>query len=298
VRRLDLHTSRRRALAGLGLIGALALSALVWPPRQAAEALGASSPLTASPEGRRLALSFASNFADFRSDLAEGRVWRTKYGDGRQAGEGQRTIASNGEMQLYVDPRLGAEIGAADLDPFRVADGDLAIVAKPTPPDLVAKLWGRPYESGVVTTQPSFSQLYGYFEARVKLPEGKGLWPAIWMLPADLSWPPEIDIMESIGDPLTAYMSIHSKTDGAFTQTVKLPDKGFHTYAVSWGPQTMIFYVDGVEAARWPTPADMHKPMYMIANLAVGGQWPGAPDASTQFPAAFVVQFIRAYRFV
>jgi beta-glucanase (GH16 family) len=297
VRPSELRRRRRWAPVGACLAGALALAGLVWPARPGAEPAGSRPPpLAASPDGRRLALTFSSDFADFKGDV--GRIWRTTYGDGRQGGEGERTLAGNGELELYVDPRLGAQIGADGLDPFRIADDDLAIVAKPTPPDLLPKLSGRPYESGVVTTQPSFSQRYGYFEARAKLPEGKGLWPALWMLPSDMSWPPEIDVMESIGDPLTAYMSVHSKTDGNFTQTVKLADRGFHTFAVSWDPKTLVWYVDGVEVSRRPTPADMHKPMYFIANLAVGGNWPGAPDASTRFPADFVIQFIRAYRFV
>jgi beta-glucanase (GH16 family) len=151
--------------------------------------------------------------------------------------------------------------------------------------------------SGLITTQPSFAQAFGYFEAGLQLPAGKGLWPALWLLPIDMTWPPEIDIMESIGDPLTAYMSTHSKAEADFTQKVAVDGPGFHTFAVSWDPGSVVWYVDRRVVARKPTPADMHKPMYLLANLAVGGTWPGAPDDSTRFPARYRIAFIRAYRF-
>ena len=71
----------------------------------------------------------------------------------------------------------------------------------------------------------------------------------------------------------------------------------FHTYAVSWDRDLLIWYVDGREVRRQPTPMDMHKPMYLLANTAIGGDWAGAPDATTPFPAHFVIDYIRAYRF-
>lgn len=221
------------------------------------------------------------------------RVWRTTYGDGRTDDIGSRTIASNGELEVYVDP----EFRGLGLNPFQLHDGVLSILASPLTPAEGARLGGRQYASGLISTQPSFSQLYGYFEIRAELPRGKGLWPALWMLPADMSWPPEIDIMESIGDPRTVYASLHTKTGDGFTQDVQLAGAGFHTYAVSWDSRQLIWYVDGREVVRKPTPADMHEPMYLLANLAVGGRWPGAPDRTTRFPAAFSIQFVRAYRF-
>ena len=146
-------------------------------------------------------------------------------------------------------------------------------------------------------TLPTVAQTYGHFEVRARLPRGKGLWPAVWMLPADHTWPPEIDVVESIGDPRTAYVTAHSKAVASKSVEVKVGDDGFHTYAVSWDPQWLKWYLDGVETARQATPADMHKPMYLIANLAVGGKWPGAPDASTRFPASLDLDFVRIYQF-
>jgi beta-glucanase (GH16 family) len=92
-------------------------------------------------------------------------------------------------------------------------------------------------------------------------------------------------------------MSVHSTTGEPYTKEVKLADNGFHTFAVSWDSQQLIWYVDGTEVSRRATPADMHKPMYFLANLAVGGVWPGAPDSTTSFPANFLLEYVRAYKF-
>ena len=113
---------------------------------------------------------------------------------------------------------------------------------------------------------------------------------------ADDSWPPEIDVMESIGDPGKMWVTAHSKLDEQPSKEVHLDPDSFHIFAVSWDPHLLIWYVDGQEVRRQPTPPDMNKPMYMLANLAVGGNWPGAPDASTAWPARMSIDYIRAYR--
>ncbi|HEV7158711.1 MAG TPA: glycoside hydrolase family 16 protein [Caulobacteraceae bacterium] len=259
-------------------------------------ALAASpAPLVRSPDGRRLALTFEETFR--APPVAPGRrTWRTTFGGGGDLGIDKRTLAGNGEEEVYVDPAFGARIGSPGLDPFRIGAGGLTITAQPAPPRVAGALQGRRYISGLISSQPSFAQRYGYFEARARLPAGKGLWPALWLLPANLSWPPEIDIMESIGDPGTVYVSLHSHA-GDFTQPVSVTGDGFHTFAVSWDPRQVAWFVDGRQVARRPTPSDMNQPMFLLANLAVGGHWPGAPDAATRFPARFAIQFIRAYRF-
>ncbi len=293
---------RASALWVVILPAALVLTGLLDGPRRATGAdpatpWSAHAPLTRAPDGRPLTLTFSSDFAAFVSDPGRDPVWRTCYGDGRDSGLDRRSLPGNGEEEVYVDPKFAAVIGAPDLDPFSLAHGALQIAARPAPPALAAKLGGRRFISGVISSQPSFAQRYGYFEARAKLPRGKGLWPALWLLPADMSWPPEIDIVESIGDPLVAYMSTHSKVLGDHTDVVRLASTGFHTFGLSWDARELVWYVDGVAAARAPTPPDMDKPMFFVANLAVGGRWPGAPDASTAFPAALEIAYVRIYRF-
>lgn len=284
-----------RALAVFGLLGLFLIIALLM--RQPAEAAPPQPPLKTTPDGRPLVLTFEENFD--RLSLFDGRVgtWRTTFGIGDHKGLDRRSLPTNGELQLYVDPMLGDERGKIGLNPFSVQGGMLTIAANPTPPGLQPRLRNYAYHSGVLTTQPSFSQLYGYFEMRARLPRGKGMWPAFWMLPADNSWPPEIDIMESVGDPGQVYQTAHSKTRKSIGYEPKVSPNDFHVFAVAWDRDELVFFVDGRETGRQPTPADMHKPMFMLVNLAVGGKWPGAPDATTKFPGRYVIDYVRAYRF-
>jgi beta-glucanase (GH16 family) len=149
----------------------------------------------------------------------------------------------------------------------------------------------------MISSQPSFWQTYGYFEMRAKIPSGRGLWPAFWLLPKDQSWPPEIDVMESVGDASHIYATVHSTVQPAAGIEARISPDSFHTFAVSWDPDQIVWYVDDRRIGAAHTPADVHKPMYMIANLAVGGNWPGSPDATTVFPAEMTIDYIRAYKF-
>lgn len=288
-------TRRRAGWAAAVLAVALAACLRAGPPAEAA-----TKPLTETPDGRPLVLTFADEFDAFQRFRNGRGVWRTWLRDGSGAPLTERTLQSNKELQLYVDPDWrpggGPPIG---VSPFRVRDGLLEIRAEPVSEALAPRLQGYRYTSGMITTQPSFSQRYGYFEMRAKLPRGKGVWPAFWLLPADLSWPPEIDVMESVGDPGVVYTTYHSK---AVEKPVggrehRVDPDAFHTYAVAWDPEHIAWFIDGREVRRERTPGDMHKPMYMLANIAIGGDWAGEPDRTTPFPARMMIDYIRAYRF-
>jgi len=159
---------------------------------------------------------------------------------------------------------------------------------------------GRQYSSAEVTTRNKFSQKYGRFEARATLPKTQGIWPAFWMLPANDTWPPEIDIMELLGhEPNKVYMSNHWgvwPAHGWQTTSYTGPDfsAAYHTFAVEWDPGRLLFYVDDVLRATHTTnvPAE---PFYIILNTAVGGDWPGYPNGSTVFPQFYRVDYVRAY---
>jgi beta-glucanase (GH16 family) len=218
---------------------------------------------------------------------------------------GTRPFNQEQEWYLRADHLIGGS-GAALPNPFSVHNGILTITAAPSDPALRPDLGGQPYTSGMINTSHSFSQTYGYFEMRAELPAGQGMWPAFWLLAQDGSWPPEIDVMEMLGhEPGRLYTSVHSLGAGqtagdhtlaqAATQVADMSD-GFHTYGVDWGPDSLAFYFDGREVFRTPTPADLDKPMYMIANLAVGGTWPGDADATTPFPAQMNIDYLRAYQ--
>lgn len=283
----------------LAIAAALTVTACGWPVHAAKADEG---PLTRAPDGRPLVLTFSEDFKSFSRVKggagAVGGRWRTAFKEGSHGGIQNRTLEHNKELEVYVDPEMTDQTGRPmGLNPFSVHDCQLDLIAEPASPQVQAAIGGRPYTSGMISSQPSFNQMYGYFEASVKLPRGKGLWPAVWMLPSNFDWPPEIDIMESIGNPLQAFMTVHSHPVPTKGVEVHPSSDGFHTYAVAWDPQQVVFYLDGVETQRMPTPSDMHQPMYIMANLALGGDWAGTPDATTAFPARFSIRFIRAYRF-
>jgi VCBS repeat-containing protein len=218
-------------------------------------------------------------------------TWKTTYF------WGDRTLSGNNEQQFYVDPSY-KNLG---LNPFSVADGALTITARKASPEVQAQINNLPYTSGVITSEQSFSMQYGYFEMRAELPAGKGLWPAFWMLPVNGDWPPELDIMEVLGgDPNVLHTTVHTKETGTHKSVglgsgVVDTSGGYHSYGVNWAKDKITWYFDGVKVFETATPADMHQPMYMIANLAVGG-WAGSPGESTIFPAEMKIDYIRAYQ--
>jgi len=179
----------------------------------------------------------------------------------------------------------------------------------------------REFTSARLKTQGLFSQTYGRFEARIKIPSGQGMWPAFWMMGDNISsvgWPKcgEIDIMENVGkEPGLVHGSLHGPTTtGAatdLTSTVSLPTgkdfaATYHLYAVEWEPDAVRFYVDDTlyatfaanSVASTPTTAGswvFDHPYFLILNVAVGGSWPGPPDATTAFPQTMLVDYVRVY---
>jgi beta-glucanase (GH16 family) len=172
------------------------------------------------------------------------------------------------------------------------------------------------YTSARINTKGRFSQREGKFEARIKLPRGRGIWPAFWLLGDSIEqvdWPRcgEIDVMEYLGhDRRTIYGTLHGpgySGGQAISGHYELPsgtfDEDFHVFTVEWDPGLIRFFVDGqryhtvtrrqVEDARnaWVFDA----PFFVILNVAVGGDWPGAPDAGTQFPQTMTVDWVRVY---
>ena len=174
----------------------------------------------------------------------------------------------------------------------------------------------RAYTSARIQTAGLFSATYGRIEARIEIPTGRGLWPAFWALGTDIAkmgWPAcgEIDIMESLGsDPFTVYGSIHGpqtgEPKGYLLSTAKRAARslaeGFHTYGVIWSPRAIVFTLDGIPYGR-ETPASLgrgeswvfDKPFFLLLDLAAGGDWPGAPNATTHLPAQMIVEWVRVY---
>jgi beta-glucanase (GH16 family) len=174
----------------------------------------------------------------------------------------------------------------------------------------------RNYTSARLKTLGKFSQTYGRFEARIKIPRGQGIWPAFWMLGNDIDkrgWPTcgEIDIMENIGkEPALVHGTIHGpgySGEHGIGAPYALPSgqpfaDDFHVYAVEWEPNTIRFYVDD-HLYTTGTPADLPKgakwvydhPFFLLLNVAVGGGWPGDPDSTSVFPQTMLVDYVRVY---
>lgn len=229
----------------------------------------------------------------------------------------------NEELQYYTH----------EPENVSVKDSKLTIRA------LKESLHGCGYTSARLKTRkrdgtPLFNKLYGRFEIRAKVPWGKGLWPALWMLPQSDTYggwaaSGEIDLMEIVGEePHEVLNSIHFGSPGTdaralITHVHPLPGGStvadWHVYSVEWEPGEIRFYVDdvhtstrdhwwscsltqngaGVIARRaadlnvWPAPFD--QPFYLVMNVAVGGNFPGAPNDATKFPAELVVDYVRVY---
>ncbi len=214
---------------------------------------------------------------------------------------------TNNELQEYT----------TSTDNVFVKDGKLILKAIKTD-----KGGSDYYTSGKIKSQNKKDFTYGKITISAKVPQGQGLWPALWMMPTDESkygqWPKcgEIDIMEVLGnDVSTAYGTVHyGEPHGEQQGTVKLESgsfaDSFHEYSVEWEPGEMRWYIDGKQYLKvndWftavkgeddkPYPAPFNQPFYIQMNLAVGGDWPGNPDASTNFDKAeFEIDYVRVYQ--
>jgi beta-glucanase (GH16 family) len=203
----------------------------------------------------------------------------------------------NNAVDFYVNP---AYAPTASANPYSTNDGVLTITAKPVTPEVAPYVQGQQYTSGLMTTRESFNQQYGYFEMRADVPAGSGLISAFWLLPQDGTWPPELDVMEVLGkEPDVTYTTVHTGANGGHGMdghgTTGASD-GYHRYGVDWQADKVTWYLDGEQIYQTNTPADFHKPMHMIVDLGIGGQWQGYPDANTVFPAELKIDYIRVYK--
>ena len=177
---------------------------------------------------------------------------------------------------------------------------------------------GRDFTSARIRTLGKGDFRYGRFEIRARLPRGQGIWPAIWMLPSDESYggwaaSGEIDIVELVGhEPARVHGTLHyggpapaNEYSGTWYE---LPSgvfaDDFHVFALEWEEGEIRWYVDGAlyqTQTEWsstggPFPAPFDQPFHLVLNVAVGGNWPGAPDVSTPFPQSMEIDYVRVYR--
>jgi beta-glucanase (GH16 family) len=213
----------------------------------------------------------------------------------------------NNDLECYTNLPQNAQIKG----------GNLVITALQQPNYSCSDGSTNNFTSARLKTQGLFTQSYGRFEARIKIPAGQGMWPAFWMLGNDISsigWPKcgEIDIMENVGkEPAMVHGSLHgSSTAGptsGLTSTFSLPAgqnfaDDFHLYAVEWEPGVVRFYVDTslyatFNQSQWPAGGTwvFDHPFFLLLNFAVGGNWPGPPGSTSVFPQQMLVDYVRVY---
>ncbi|WP_298459299.1 glycoside hydrolase family 16 protein [uncultured Cellulomonas sp.] len=264
-----------------------------------------------------LAGSWALAFADeFTGSALDRTKWTPNYIHGGDAGlatlagraDPPTTNLGNQELQAYVP--------AADV----VADGSLRIVADRAAEPVTAygdnngTTWPSApmsYTSGIISSHRKYEFTYGLVEFSAKMPAhggGKGgLWPAVWMLSAGRTWPPEVDLMEWASKaPDTVFMNnIYAfapwNDQGVRTDAAADWSGRFHHFALDWQPTHLRYYVDGVLRHEVTDPARIPQvPMYLLANLAVGGTFLGPgrnePEAGTPFPATFELEYMRVWK--
>jgi beta-glucanase (GH16 family) len=203
----------------------------------------------------------------------------------------------NNELQYYT----------SRPENIKVENGFLTITARRE------QYMGESYTSARILTKGKYDKKYGRMEARIKLPRGKGLWPAFWMLGANsdtVAWPQcgEIDIMEYLGSsPTKVFGTVHGpgySAGEAITKEYALKnsrfDTNFHVFGIEWGENYINYYVDDV-LYNQITPFDVtgewvfNQPFYIILNMAVGGTYPGSPNTETPFPQEMQIDYIRIY---
>jgi len=283
----------QRLLAGAGWAAGGSGCAVAATPRAGDAPSAPPVPAAIRDQGYRLAQNW-----DFASTVTDDRQLREAFFT-RFVYEGGKLDKLNDEWQRY-----------RDHDNHVFEDGALALVARA--PNEVAS--GK-IESGMLRSK--WSGQYGYFECRMKVPGGRGMWPAFWLNPQDQKWPPEIDILEIVNNgrdsSRNSFHFLHSGVKESLPVASSLLNNNktykpgfdyqddFHTFAVEWTAERVRHFVDDVlvvdRAFRW-----VHKdgsdggPAHVIVNLAVGGKWTGPPVGPEAFPAKLLLKYIRVWQ--
>jgi beta-glucanase (GH16 family) len=248
----------RLAVAALAVVACAVVAGCTYTPLPESKTAGSAArpPADVSSLGSQWSLTFDATFPGSKLNTS---VWGTCYP--WQSPSGCTNYGNSDEYEWYVPAQDQVYGGALHLVPQRTPTEGLA--SDGTPKEYQ-------YRSGIVTTYPSYDFTYGYVQVVARIPYGSGLWPALWMLPANLQWPPEIDIIEHYGDSLVSWQHLHSPaypTQLAFEPTPNL-SRGWHVFGLYWSPSQVIWFIDG-QRVYDDTHAVPDQSMYLIANLAV-----------------------------
>jgi beta-glucanase (GH16 family) len=221
---------------------------------------------------------------EFSGNTLNTNNWSYEFGNG---GWG------NNEWQYYTNWQENIE----------VINGNLKITARHE------GVGATEYTSARIITKGLFDFEYGKVEARMKLPLGQGLWPAFWMLGANIdevSWPEcgEIDIMEHVNNEYMTHGTVHWYNNGHsyVGNGTSVDPTQYHVYGVIWEQNLIRWFVDGVQFYQFTVQASNNSdeafrhPMFLLLNMAIGGNWPGYPDATTPFPSSMLVDYVRVYQ--
>jgi beta-glucanase (GH16 family) len=245
-------------------------------------------------------------FADeFNSSSLDNRLWNTQYFYGQ-------TNDGNNELQYYVPEAVTVANGQLRL----TATNNLIVGDRPkVVGDQYVKISDEfKYRSGMISGHEKRAITYGYIEMRAQVPAGQGLWSAFWMLPQRKKTGvvpeehqnlPEINIIETLGKDLDqAYTALHFKDGTKPNQREQINSKysvpnlmtQTHTFAIKWEAGKITWFIDDIQVSEVVSNKADLQPMYLLANLAVGSQWAGVPDATTSFPSTFNIDYIRVYQ--
>lgn len=291
---------RRRFLEAVGL-GTAGLAAVAGTTEEATAAATTAADVPDDLDGRQWQLVWSD---EFEGETIDTDTWTFETGGG--CGEGGQLDTDctwgNQESQYYTDG-----------DNAWIEDGTLVLEAR----EEAAPSGIHDYTSARMNTAGGRTAQFGRVDIRATLPQGQGVWPALWMLGNDIGetgWPDcgEIDIMELIGnEPETVHGTVHgpgysggNAIGGGYTLDSGTFAEEPHTFSIVWDPGEIKWYVDGeqyhsvtreeVEAAGNEWVFD-DRPFFYIFNIAVGGEWPGYPDETTAFPQQMRVEYIREY---
>lgn len=285
---------------------AIAIPQSVGAPTPAPSIAPTSVPTQSPPPPQSPSSGMTLVFDDEFTGAANAPVDTTKWTDDTGP------WSENQELEYYANVTNPSAPNYAPQYAEQDGNGHLVITANAGNPFNATCSYGPcQYVSARLTTRGLFSQTYGYFEARIQVPAGQGLWPAFWMTTPSGANEGEIDPMEIIGsDPSTVFGALHGPgfdTTGPLTVEYTVPNvvlsQGFHSYGVLWTASSIGYYFDNalyatVTPSTIPTGGTwvFNQPFYLVLNLAVGGDFPGAPNASTSFPATMLVDYVHVYQ--
>jgi Glycosyl hydrolases family 16/Fibronectin type III domain len=280
---LALNASGEAAGAGVNQSTADGADAQAWIilPLPEGGPDGAPDPGTAYvPAGYKLVFS-----DEFNGDKIDATKWET--------------------LAPYSQPHLNDEIECYSPESVIVKDGFCILRAEKAPTNCGEKY---PWRSGAITSRATFT--HAYYEARIKVPQGAGLWPAFWTT-SSKRWPPEWDFFEIQNMVGTLYQYMHPTKDARLTwvkgvmdsdsiyttgEGMPNPYDGFVVYGAEVTPMGITMWINGRMSAQWEVSTDTTDPMWVNCELAVGGKWPGLPDDTTPRPADMVIDYIRVYQ--